>query len=68
MSDSFRTDVFLRYSPENIACACIYLSARELQIPLPQNPPWYTVFGADEQSLNAISVRILHLYSHKTVS
>ena len=67
MNDSLRTDIFLRYSPENIVCACIYLSARELGIPLPQHPPWYTIFGADEESLKAISIRILHLYSHKTV-
>ena len=68
MNDSLRTDIFLRYSPENIVCACIYLSARELNIPLPQQPPWYTIFGADEESLKAISIRILHLYTHKTVS
>ena len=67
MNDSFRTDVFLRYSPENLVCACIYLSARELQIPLPLSPPWWSIFGADEESLIAISIRILNLYSHKTV-
>jgi hypothetical protein len=68
MNDSFRTDIFLRYSPENLVCACIYLSARELQIPLPLSPPWWSIFGADEESLIAISIRILNLYSHKTVS
>jgi hypothetical protein len=65
MNDGLRTDIFLRYSPEIIACACIYLSARELQIPLPENPPWYTIFGADEVSITAICIRILHLYTHK---
>lgn len=66
MNDSLRTDIFLRYTPENIVCACIYLAARELKIPLPQSPPWFTIFGADEESLKEICVRILHLYSHKT--
>jgi hypothetical protein len=66
MNDSLRTDIFLRYSPEIIACACIYLSARELQISLPENPPWYVIFEADEASIKAICVRILHLYSHTT--
>lgn len=65
MNDALRTDVFLRYSAEKIACACIYLSARELQIPLPESPPWYVIFGADEQSIKAICVRILHLYTHE---
>ena len=68
MNDGLRTDIFLRYSPEKIACACIYLSARELQIPLPENPPWYTIFGADEQSINVICIRILHLYTHQKVN
>lgn len=37
MNDSLRTDVFVRYPPETIACACIYLSARQLQVfrPIP---------------------------------
>jgi cyclin L len=68
MNDCLRLDVFLRYTPETIACACIYLSARELQIPLPINPAWFLIFGAKENDLKAISIRLLHLYSHKTVS
>ena len=32
MNDSLRTEVFVRYDPETIACACIYLSARLLQV------------------------------------
>lgn len=32
MNDSFRTDVFVRYSPETIGCACIFLSARQLGV------------------------------------
>lgn len=68
MNDSLRTDIFLRYTPENIVCACIYLAARELKISLPQSPPWFTIFGADEESIKEICVRILHLYAHKTKS
>lgn len=68
MNDSLRTDIFLRYSQENIVCACIYLAARELKISLPQNPQWFTIFNADEESIQEICIRILHLYSHKTKS
>lgn len=32
MNDSFRTDVFVRWPPETIACACIWLAARQLQV------------------------------------
>ena len=40
VNDSLRTDVFVRYQPETIASACIYLSARKLNIPLPKKPAW----------------------------
>lgn len=41
MNDSLRTDVFVRFQPESIACACIYLAARtlEVSVPLPQPSP-----------------------------
>lgn len=32
MNDSLRTDVFVRFQPESIACACIYLAARTLEV------------------------------------
>lgn len=34
MNDSLRTDVFVRFQPESIACACIYLAARTLEVSL----------------------------------
>lgn len=62
MNDSFRTDVFIRYQPEKIACACIYLTARKLGISLPNNPPWYGVFKTNETEITDICYRILALY------
>nr|CAI5829883.1 unnamed protein product [Callosobruchus analis] len=62
MNDSLRTDVFVRYQPETVACACIYLTARKLKLPLPKNPAWYTIFGATEEEIRDISLRILRLY------
>ncbi|VDM59683.1 unnamed protein product [Angiostrongylus costaricensis] len=40
MNDGLRTDMFVRYSPETIACACIFLAARTVQpqVPLPDKP------------------------------
>ena len=32
MNDSLRTDIFLRFPPETIVCACIDLAARNLQV------------------------------------
>lgn len=34
MNDSLRSDVFVRFSPETIACACIFLAARTTQVQL----------------------------------
>uniref|UniRef100_A0A8C1HHP2 Uncharacterized protein n=1 Tax=Cyprinus carpio carpio TaxID=630221 RepID=A0A8C1HHP2_CYPCA len=63
MNDSLRTDVFLKFRAETIACACIFLSARVLQIPLPDQPPWFLLFGASEEDLKEISCCILRLYT-----
>ncbi|KFM62812.1 Cyclin-L1, partial [Stegodyphus mimosarum] len=65
MNDSLRTEVFVRYDPETIACGCIYLSARLLQIPLPNKPAWYLVFGVAEQDIHEISHIILSLYTRR---
>lgn len=62
MNDSLRTDAFVRFSPETIACACIYLTARKLNFPLPNNPPWFTVFKVTEDDIINVSYRIAELY------
>ncbi|KAM5141573.1 cyclin-L2 [Mantella aurantiaca] len=65
MNDSLRTDVFVRFNPETIACACIYLAARTLEISLPNRPHWFLLFGAAEEEIREICVQILKLYSRK---
>lgn len=62
MNDSLRTDAFVRYTPETIACACIYLTARKLNLPLPTNPTWYGIFKVTEESIVDVSYRISELY------
>ncbi|MCJ8731926.1 hypothetical protein PDJAM_G00204680 [Pangasius djambal] len=63
MNDALRTDVFVRFEPETIACACIYLAARALQIPLPSKPHWFLLFGASESDIREICISTLKLYS-----
>ncbi|KAM5247119.1 cyclin-L2 [Ctenodactylus gundi] len=65
MNDSLRTDVFVRFQPESIACACIYLAARTLEIPLPNRPHWFLLFGATEEEIQEICLKILQLYTRK---
>lgn len=62
MNDSLRTDVFVRYHPETIACACIYLTARKLSIPLPNQPPWFGIFRVSEQQIIDVCYRVYELY------
>lgn len=62
MNDSLRTDVFVRYQPETIACACIYLTARKLALPLPASPPWFGIFGASEDAIIDVCYRVFQLY------
>ncbi|XP_040843696.1 cyclin-L2 isoform X2 [Ochotona curzoniae] len=65
MNDSLRTDVFVRFPPESIACACIYLAARTLEIPLPNRPHWFLLFGATEEEIQEICIKILQLYTRR---
>lgn len=62
MNDTLRTNVFVRYHPETIACACIFLGARLLQIPLPNDPPWYFLFDVTDEHIIDICCAILQLY------
>uniref|UniRef100_A0A672GUW9 Uncharacterized protein n=1 Tax=Salarias fasciatus TaxID=181472 RepID=A0A672GUW9_SALFA len=65
MNDTLRTNVFVRFQAETIACACIYLAARALQIPLPSRPHWYLLFGATEEEIKEICITTLKLYTRK---
>ncbi|XP_014666909.1 PREDICTED: cyclin-L1-like [Priapulus caudatus] len=69
MNDSLRTDVFVRYSPETIACACIYLAARQLKVVLPSRPPWFSLFTpVEEKDIQEICLTLLRLYARSKAS
>lgn len=67
MNDSFRSVNFVKYQPETIACACIFLAARQLQIPLPNSPPWYGIFNVQYEEIEDICKNILTLYTRAKV-
>merc|ERR1712142_159278 len=67
MNDSLRTDVFVRFSPDLIACACIFLAARTVKVNLPLRPPWWLLFDASYEDIEDISLSILRLYHQKPV-
>uniref|UniRef100_A0A671Y6G7 Cyclin L1a n=1 Tax=Sparus aurata TaxID=8175 RepID=A0A671Y6G7_SPAAU len=64
-NDTLKTNVFVRFQAETIACACIFLAARALQIPLPSRPHWYLLFGATDDEVKEICVTTLRLYTRK---
>ncbi|XP_053566059.1 cyclin-L1 isoform X2 [Bombina bombina] len=65
MNDCLRTNVFVRFEAETVACACIYLAARALQISLPNRPHWFLLFGATEDNIKEICMTTLKLYTRK---
>ena len=67
MNDALRTNVFVRFSPETVAAACIYLAARVKRVPLPNRPNWFTVFGMREEDLRDIASSIMKLYTRAKV-
>lgn len=68
MNDALRTDVFVRFQPETIACACIYLTARKIGLPLPNNPHWFSLFSVKEEDIQDVCMRILRLYNRSKVN
>ncbi|VDP12187.1 unnamed protein product [Heligmosomoides polygyrus] len=70
MNDGLRTDMFVRYSPETIACACIFLASRTVQpqVPLPDKPRhWYELFDASDTDVHTIAMMLLNMYANQKV-
>jgi hypothetical protein len=62
LNDSLRLDLSLRYSAQLIASATIFLAARKISFPLPEDLPWWEVFGADMDTMLVICDSILGIY------
>uniref|UniRef100_A0A1I7UBU3 CYCLIN domain-containing protein n=1 Tax=Caenorhabditis tropicalis TaxID=1561998 RepID=A0A1I7UBU3_9PELO len=68
MNDGLRTDIFMRYKPETIACACIFLAARTVEDPLalPSSPfHWFEAFDASDRDVEAIALQLVNLYARR---
>lgn len=62
-NDSLRTTLCVRFKSEVIACGVVYAAARRHHVPLPEDPPWWTVFDADEAGIQEVCRVLAHLYS-----
>ena len=57
------TTLCMRLKPEVVACGVIYAAARRSGVPLPEHPPWWTLFDADEAGIQEVCRVLAHLYS-----
>jgi cyclin L len=53
----------VRFKSEVVACGVVYAAARRHRVPLPEDPPWWTVFDADEAGIQEVCSVLAHLYS-----
>lgn len=62
-NDSLRTTLCVRFKSEVVACGVVYAAARRFQVPLPENPPWWLVFDADQAGIEEVCRVLAHVYS-----
>lgn len=67
INDAQRTDACIRYGPETISCAALWMAGRVLQIKLPSAsgdaPPWWELFDARKEDMDDVCARVIALYS-----
>ncbi|CAN6248470.1 unnamed protein product [Urochloa humidicola] len=61
-NDSLRTTLCVRFKSEVIACGVVYAASRRRGISLPEDPPWWNVFDADEAGIQEVCRVLAHLY------
>ncbi|KAL3143954.1 hypothetical protein ABBQ32_003767 [Trebouxia sp. C0010 RCD-2024] len=61
-NDSLRSTLCVRFKGEVVACGIIFLAARQLRVPLPENPAWWDVFSVSKQDLLEVACEVLSLY------
>lgn len=70
-NDCLRIDVFIKYSKEVVACACIQLACEDLQMLFPKSTngrEWYLLFVENESEVNDAMKMIRSLYKRKYIS
>ncbi|GJQ15084.1 hypothetical protein GpartN1_g7099.t1 [Galdieria partita] len=62
-NDMLRTDLCCRVPPEYIACGCIYLAARDCEIPLPEERiQWWQVFEVNMEGIQLVENTAKRIY------
>ena len=60
-NDLYRSSLCLKFRPNVLACASIFLASRDLKIPLPE-PTWWELFDAKQEQVFEVATAILGLY------
>jgi cyclin L len=60
-NDSLRIPLCVRHKSEVVACGLLFLAARRLSVPMPENPPWWEVFGVSQSQLLEVAVALVDL-------
>lgn len=69
MNDSLRVPLCVKFRPEVIATACIYMASRAMGIVLPEEPdPWWELFDSKQEQLDEIAWTINQLYKEPPAS
>lgn len=62
-NDALRTTLCLLCRPEVIACGILFVAARRMRIPLPENPPWWQPLGATTEQVHAVASALHALHA-----
>lgn len=65
-NDSLRTDIFLRFTKETVACACIEMACEDCDMQFPKSTkgqPWYSLFTKHEDDVKTSMEMIRNLYA-----
>ncbi|KAJ1680373.1 hypothetical protein EV182_000155 [Spiromyces aspiralis] len=62
LNDGLRSNVYVCYQPQAIACAAIFLAARQCGVKLTTGVPWWEVFDTNERDMLNIARTIMRLY------
>jgi hypothetical protein len=60
-NDLLRSDACVRHDAPTLACSCIHLAAADISLPLPFEPPWWTVFNVSDVDIACVTMILQQL-------
>lgn len=62
LNDAYRTSMAVNYPSNVLACAAIFLAARNLYVVLPNNVKWWEAFDTRIEDIQEVTAEILNMY------